>query len=786
MRGTDIGRTDITADPPARRNSPLPFGHRSPEFAVLLGCLCLWPFAPTTAQGQTAGNPPPPPHSDGETIAVGDDREIVVTARYGEALVEPETELDEQQIDAYGAYSIGELIRRITPLTGRPDERPIILINGERVDSIQDLARFPPAALQRLAILPPEAAGRYGYSGNQRVVNLVLKKHFVSWETQAGVKLPSAGGRVGGNGSAGRFVIDGKARWSAQVQLSGESALLKSSRAPSLLQAGASVDPDDYLSLLPATNQLSVSMGHTRPIGRFTGSFSVNAGTSDSRQWLGLAPADPGSADTPILLGRQSSQNLGLSATFSGRLAGGRAIFSANYARGWANGRIDQADNVPPDGFRTSRNRSVSESLSTRLTFNRSIINLPAGPLTATLTAGMSRSRTTSRFDGSVIDGDRIGRAEQERFDGRLSFAMPIARRSENPYSLLGDLSLDLAGGVTFDARAASRPRFELGASWSPVPALRINGSLSFAKLAPSIEQLTAPYLEEVRRVYDFARQEIAEPIWVTGGNPDLESGQRRTWSLGATLRPFDPRLLSLSVEYQKQQSMGGAGGFPGLTLAVEAAIPDRFVRDASGRLIRVDARPIRLVRDATERLNNSLTLSPLLRAKNKDGTASAIAAASMWNISFTLNHGWSLRSELVTAIGLPPIDRLRGGAAQSRHSVGFQLVAGRPGMGATLDGNWQSAFRLYSSAVDGGAHDYRYKAAMTLNLRLFAEPERLLRVAEKPVWLSNLNISLDIQNLFDSYRRVTLADGTAAPGYKRYEADPLGRTIQLSLRKRF
>lgn len=785
MRETNIGRRDIGIDPPPRRDTPLAFSRRRAGLAALLGCICLWPLVPATAQ-QTASSPPSPPPSDSEAIAVGDDREIVVTARYGEALVDPETELDERQIDAYGAYSIGELVRRITPLTGRPDERPIILVNGERVDTIQNLASFPPAALQRLAILPPEAAGRYGYAGNQRVVNLVLKRHFVSWETQAGVKLPTAGGRIGGNGSAGRFVIDGKARWNAQVEFSGESALFKGSRAPSPSRADEYVDPNDFLSLLPATNQLSVSMGLTRPIGRFTGSLSVNAAANGSRQWLGLAPVDPGSAEALVLLGRQNSQNLGLSATLAGPLAGGRAIFNANYTRGWTNAHIDQPNDALADGFRTSRNRSVSESLSARLTFNRSITTLPAGSLTATLTAGMNRNRTTGRFDDPLIDGDRISRAGQDRYDARLSFAVPIASRVENPHSLLGDLSLDLASGLTFGPREASRPRFELGANWNPVPALRINGSVSFAKLAPSIEQLTAPYLEEVRRVYDFARQEIAEPVWVTGGNSDLGSGRRRTWSLGATLRPFDPRLLSLSVEYRKQRSTGGAGGFPGLTLAVEAAMPDRFVRDAAGRLIRVDARPIRVVRDTTERLNNSLTLSLVPRAKNKGDAASAIAAASMWNISFTLNHGWSLRSELATAAGLPPIDRLRGGTAQSRHNVGFQLVAGRAGLGATLDGNWQSAFRLRSSGAEGGARDYRYKAATTLNLRLFAEPTRLLRIAEKPAWLSDLNIVLDVQNLFNSYRRVTLADGRAAPGYERYEADPLGRTVQLSLRKRF
>lgn len=63
---------------------------------------------------------------------------------------------------------------------------------------------------------------------------------------------------------------------------------------------------------------------------------------------------------------------------------------------------------------------------------------------------------------------------------------------------------------------------------------------------------------------------------------------------------------------------------------------------------------------------------------------------------------------------------------------------------------------------------------------------EHVVSLAKKPAWLSNLNIALDIQNLFDSYRHVTLVGGSAAPGYERYEVDPLGRTIQLSLRKRF
>lgn len=752
--------------------------------AAVLGCSWLWSLVPSTAQEQT-GNSRWSSGPGGEAVAIGGDEEIVVTARYGEALVEPETELDEQQIAAYGAYSIGDLVRNISRLTGRPDEQPILLINGERVDAVQDLAGYPPAALQRLAILPPEAAGRYGYAGDRRVVNLVLKKHFVSWETQAGVKLPTAGGRHGGSLSAGRFVIDGKARWNAQVQFSRESALFRSARASAPPVVDGS-DPDDYLSLLPATRLLTATLGLSRPIGPLTGSFSLSAGTNRSRQGLGTVSHDLAAGGAGRLSGRQNSENLGLVMTLSGSVADWRAILNASYARDWSNGAIDQPDDIAGAGFVTNRTRARGENLAVRLTLGKSIAALPAGPLAANMSIGMNRNRSWSRYEDGVAGRDAAVGSGRDRFDGRLALVVPVANRKEDVLAFLGDLSFDIAAGVGLGRREPPQPRIELGANWNPVPALRINAETSFAKLAPAIEQLNAPYREEVRRIYDFARQEIAEPIWVTGGNPELGSGRRRTYALGATLRPFDPRLLMLSVEYRKRVSTGGAGGFPGVTQAVERAFPDRFVRDASGRLIRVDARAIRIVRDTTERLDSAITLSLAPGAKAAAASADPLAMGKLWNLSLTLNHGWNLRSELMTSADFPPIDRLHGGTAQSRHNVGLQLVAGRAGFGATLDASWQSGFRLRDTNATGSGRDYRFAPLSLVNLRLHAEPAQLVRGANKPPLLSGLQVSLDVGNLFDVYRRATLADGSTPPGYERYEVDPLGRTVQLTVRKRF
>src|SRR3546814_15522800 len=96
----------------------------------------------------------------------------------------------------------------------------------------------------------------------------------------------------------------------------------------------------DFLSLIPATPRLSVSMGLTRPIGRFSGSLLVDAAASRSRQWLGLVPADPGPADAPSLLGRPHSRTRGPPGTLSGRPSGGRSRSTARYGRTWSKGRI--------------------------------------------------------------------------------------------------------------------------------------------------------------------------------------------------------------------------------------------------------------------------------------------------------------------------------------------------------------------------------------------------------------------------------------------------------------
>lgn len=692
-----------------------------------------------------------------------DPREIVVTARRGEALVEPETELDEERIGTYGAFSISELIRDIAPIIGGTG-KPALLINGKRVGDAAGIEGFPPEALSRLAILPPEAAARYGYPADQRVVNLVLKPHFVSWTVGATLALPTAGGRDGETLSANRVAIDGSTYWNAGVRLARESRLLRSERL-SIFD-----EQDRYRSLFPSTHSVDVNAGVTHPVGDFSGSLSLSAGANGSR---GLLGRDDGRA----LQNRQDSRSVGVSMTLSGPIGDFRTSLVASYARNWSKSLFER-EAAKGDG-----SRSESESWNAQLYVDKTIATLPAGPLTANMLIGGNRSTSLSRRS----DGYE-GRLQRDQLSTQLSLVIPIARRDTPFLGGFGNISADLSGGVDIASEEKRRLRYSAGLSWSPTEALELRGLLSFSEMALPVSLLNAPRVETTIRLYDYLRQETAELIWILGGDPRLRSGSQRLVSLRATLRPFGSQLVTLTTDYQREIARGGITSFPQLTPAVERVFADRIVRDAEGRLVSIDARPIPIERDLNARLNSSIAL--YLSGRPKAGAADGgTGKARIWDkgqVTVSLTHDWQLRSALSTVPGLPALDRLGGEGGQSRHTLSLQLNAGWPGLGASLNGNWQSAARVRDTTRPDGSGDFLYPAAAQFNAGLFIEPERLLGMSGNKTWLSKLRLSLDVQNLFDDYRRVKLVDGSVPAGYRRYEVDPLGRTVQIGIQKQF
>ena len=110
----------------------------------------------------------------------------------------PILELNEEDIAAYGAGSIEELLEALEPQTtgsaGRGGGRPVFLINGIRVASFREFFRYPPEAVAGIEVFPEEVAQRFGFPPTRRVVNIILKEDFSSREVELEYGQPLRGG----------------------------------------------------------------------------------------------------------------------------------------------------------------------------------------------------------------------------------------------------------------------------------------------------------------------------------------------------------------------------------------------------------------------------------------------------------------------------------------------------------------------------------------------------------------------------------------------------------------
>lgn len=271
--------------------------------------------------------------------------DIIVTAEsYGQARVESETEFDEAAIAAHGTDSIQQLLERLKPFLSPDGEEPILLINGEPAGSDQSILGYPPEALTALALLKPEAAAEYGFPGGKRVVNLVLKRRFSSYNGDIGYDQPTAGGKSGLKLSASRTAIQGRSRWNVNARISRDSAMLKSKRngmrreeifdqrgivralGGGELDAGLSelvgnpvdfaglpdfiagqmwdlsdfagranlaepIDSFDYESLSPSRRNANLTIGFSRPLGGWNLSLNLNASAGETHSLRGPAMA---------------------------------------------------------------------------------------------------------------------------------------------------------------------------------------------------------------------------------------------------------------------------------------------------------------------------------------------------------------------------------------------------------------------------------------------------------------------------------------------------------------
>lgn len=690
---------------------------------------------------QEANRPNPTPPQDGEPIRLED---VVVAARRGSALVAPEIELGADEIDAFGAYDIGEALARISESLGF-ENPPIIIVNGRRVADPNAFLGFPPDALVRVEALPQQAAALYGGDPSRRVVNIVLQRTFTSRDGRATGVRPTAGGRssIGLDGRQSSILENDTTQFGLQL---GRDTALQATERPAYIQA----HPDRAGSTLrPAVDSIGANVAMTRQLGDW--SSSLTAAVQARRDRSGALVGGE------IVESLRETRGVTLAGGLSGEAAGWSVRLNLDGA----------ASTVKQEGLTAGRFRNLSTAAN--LAADRTVFDLPAGPMLVNLTGRYARFTSTA----DKADGRTTRSLDTMDVGGNLSIPLSQSRSS----------SLSL-GGTLREADGARGTGVSGGLSWSLTPKLRFNGQWSRSVDAPNGQQRLAPqFYGEPRVIFDFTTGEAAEVLPLFGGNPDLKAQTTDQTMLTVSAGPFTSWSLLAGVNWRRANSTDQIGALPAYTPEVEAAFPERFRRDANGRLFEIDQRPLNIQSARSESLASSLNFNiPLGR-----GSPGARGGRA---VRIGLTHSWQLANVVTIRDGLPAMDRLAGdGGGASRHQLSGQ-VDGRYGQwGLNASARWRSGSRLRRQSGRDGPDDLRLDPFATVDLRLsylFEQAAPPRQEGGAPRRDAGLRLELDIDNVFDARPKATLGDGRPAPGYGRDDQDPLGRTVRLTLTRRF
>jgi hypothetical protein len=304
------------AHPPAKAQPPADDGEDEAESAPT-------PVANTTVKGITIVarklKPPPQPGA-----VVGD--------------IKPELQLDPADIQSYGVSTVTELLNELSPETrsdrGRGSSSPVILLNGRRISAFNEVQNIPTEAILRVDILPEEVSLKYGYTADQRVVNIVLRRRFNGTTGELIGGGTTQAGEVTGQGEADLLHIRGDNRLNLDLKYQGASDITDADRditqspltTPYAVggnvvstTSGAQIDPG--LSALvgkPVTVAgVPASLGGRAPT---LGDFAATAGAPNATNLGDDRTLQPGTQSLTANAVLARPMPLGINATFNGTL----------------------------------------------------------------------------------------------------------------------------------------------------------------------------------------------------------------------------------------------------------------------------------------------------------------------------------------------------------------------------------------------------------------------------------------------------------------------------------
>ncbi len=483
---------------------------------------------------------------------------------------------------------------------------------------------------------------KHGFSANQRVVNIVLRDYYGSELADLQGGASTAGGAASGQAEVGETRISGERRFNVDLKYTPRALLTGAARDvtplttdPVLDLAGNPVDVRRFRSLVSETQMVSANAVFTRPIfadisATVNGAFEAT--TSDSLRGLPtisfLAPLPSGPIEVARLAPAFGALNQyadgwtgDLGVSFNRDVQNWRLALTGNYDHADSRSgndvgldatalraaiiagavKIAPAGSVPSN-LLTIRARDTSRSKSDigNLQFIASgpILTLPAGQVRTSFRMGATDNMFSS-------DSERAGFQQSTSFsrstvNAQASIDVPLTSKKNKILPLLGDISVNTHVAIDQLSDFGTLTILGYGVHWVPITGLSILASHLRDQAAPTQQQLGAPLLLTPSvRFFDYATGQTVDVTQISGGNRALTADGRDRISIRVTYQPFADKQLIFRADYNQVHYNNPIVTFPSASAAVEAAFPDRFIRDAQGDLTEVDYRPVNFASQA-------------------------------------------------------------------------------------------------------------------------------------------------------------------------------------------
>ncbi|WP_239987461.1 TonB-dependent receptor plug domain-containing protein [Sphingosinithalassobacter portus] len=408
-----------------------------------------------------------------------------------------------------------------------------------------------------------------------------------------------------------------------------------------------------YRTLQGSNRTLTVNGVIARPIApRVTATFNVELTATESESLLGLStatltlpagnPYSPFADDVTLYraypslgaLDRDtSSQTIHLGTGFNGDGDIWRWSVTANYDRSTSETITTTGIDVTP--FQTALDlgdpafnpfgdppldmlsflpldisRSTSNAGTVEAQTSGKLFRMPAGEVNTSIRIGGALSDYSSDSTRSGIS--RTSGVSRQTANGQWNVDLPIASRREGVLDAIGDLSLN--GNVEVEQLSdfGTLVTYGYGLNWSPIEPVRFLISVTEEEDAPSAQQLGNPTVVTPNvRVFDYTRGESVLVTTIGGGNPGLEGEQRHVFKIGMNAQIFEDKPdLRFSAEYVRSTTRNAISSLPAATAEIEAAFPDRFIRDGDGVLVTFDNRAVNFARTDREQFRYGVNLS--------------------------------------------------------------------------------------------------------------------------------------------------------------------------------